>query len=387
MPQQRLSFAQWSQRRGSSISGDLLEFSSQQSDDLDVSQKSKCLSSQPRTVSTTSSTKPRTSWVFSHMPDEEVETRYYNQRTGKEEWRCKHCDKTYASSGGTAAPAKHLMDPPPDGHGLPKGAPRTAKVTTIRTIIEQARVAAEENPRKRRRLNDQSGDSIEPDQLEALYVRFITACSLPFRLVECPEFRALLAYINNDIETWLPDTHDTVKTWIMRQYGCQKERVKQRIQSAKSRIHISCDLWTSPNSLAILGVVAHYVTEDGQLEHHVLALKDIDSEHDGSHLAVAVLKVVDEWGFASKLGYFVMDNAGNNDTMMRSLSLGQYNSLFLLTGGPNIPQASYADMTSNTIPKCTDSAAKAISSTSPPKPSSSSPIMRSSNSTILVCIM
>ncbi|OBS16749.1 hypothetical protein FPOA_27167 [Fusarium poae] len=71
-----------------------------------------------------------------------------------------------------------------------------------------------------------------------------------------------------------------------------------------------------------LGVVAHYVTEDGQLEHHVLALKDIDSEHDGSHLAVAILKVVDEWGFASKLGYFVMDNAGNNDTMMRSLSLG-----------------------------------------------------------------
>ncbi|KAH7459105.1 hypothetical protein FOMA001_g19259 [Fusarium oxysporum f. sp. matthiolae] len=322
MPQQRLSFAQWSQRRGSSISGDLLEFSSQQSDDLDVSQKSKCLSSRPRTVSTTSSTKPRTSWVFSHMPDEEVETRYYNQRTGKEEWRCKHCDKTYASSGGTAAPAKHLMDPPPDGHGLPKGAPRTAKVTTIRTIIEQARVAAEENPRKRRRLNDQSGDSIEPDQLEALYVRFITVCSLPFRLVECPEFRALLAYINNDIETWLPDTHDTVKTWIMRQYECQKERVKQRIQSAKSRIHISCDLWTSPNSLAILGVVSHYVTEDCQLEHHVLALKDIDSEHDGSHLAVAILKVVDEWGFASKLGYFVMDNAGNNDTMMRSLSLG-----------------------------------------------------------------
>ncbi|GKU15585.1 unnamed protein product, partial [Fusarium langsethiae] len=108
----------------------------------------------------------------------------------------------------------------------------------------------------------------------------------------------------------------------MRQYEDQKEKVKQRIQSAKSRIHISCDLWTSPNSLAILGIVAHYVTEDGQLEHHVLALKDIDSEHDGSHLAVAVLNVIDEWGFASKLGYFVMDNAGNNDTMMRSLSLG-----------------------------------------------------------------
>jgi hypothetical protein len=85
------------------------------------------------------------------------------------------------------------MDPPPDGHGLPKGAPRTAKVTTIRTILEQARAAAEENPRKRRRLNDQSGDSIDPDQLEVLYVRFITAYSLPFQLVKCPKFQTLLA--------------------------------------------------------------------------------------------------------------------------------------------------------------------------------------------------
>ena len=75
---------------------------------------------------------------------------------------------------------------------------------------------------------------------------------------------------------------------------------------------------------------------------------------------MAILEVVNKWGFASKLGYFVMDNAGNNDTIMRSLSLGQYNSPFLLTGY-KIPQASFADMTSDTIPKFTDSAAKVIS--------------------------
>jgi hypothetical protein len=80
------------------------------------------------------------------MPNEDIETRYYHQRTGKEEWRCKYCDRAYACSGGTAAPGKHLIDPPPGGHGLPKGAPRTAKVATIRTILEQARAAAEENP-------------------------------------------------------------------------------------------------------------------------------------------------------------------------------------------------------------------------------------------------
>ncbi|OAQ58045.2 ribonuclease H-like protein [Pochonia chlamydosporia 170] len=321
MPQQRLHFVQTLQRKRSTPSDDLLARSSQQPLDTDESYASQCQPSPPRTGSVASCAKPRTSWIFSHMPDEDIETRYYNQRTRKEEWRRKYCEKTYSCSGGTAAPTKHLTDPPPDGHGLPKGAPRSAKVRTIRTILEQARLTAEENVRKRRRLNNHYGDSVDPDQLEVLYVRFIAACSLPFRLVECAEFRALLSYVNADIDTWLPDTHQTIKKWIMRQYEDQKEKVKQRIQSAKSRIHISCDLWTSPNSLAILGVVAHYVTEDGKLEHHTLALKDIDGEHDGSHLAAAIMEVVEDWGFASKLGYFVMDNATNNDTMMKSLSL------------------------------------------------------------------
>jgi hypothetical protein len=40
-----------------------------------------------------------------------------------------------------------------------------------------------------------------------------------------------------------------------------------------------------------------------------------------------VLDVVDEWGFTSKLSYFVMDNATNNNGMIRSLSLGRYGHL------------------------------------------------------------
>ncbi|CEJ82383.1 Putative Transposase-like protein [[Torrubiella] hemipterigena] len=321
MLQQRIPF-QTPRQRASSLSDDVLDTSSQLSDNRNETQTSLCESSQPVTASVISFKKQRLSWIFSHMPDEDVETRYYNQRTRKEEWRCKYCDKAYSCSGRTAAPAKHLTDSHPTGHGLSKGSPRVAKVSNIRTILEQARLTAEENPRKRRRLNNQYGDSMDPNQLEVLYVRFITSCSLPFRLVECPEFRALLNYLNADIDTWLPDKHETIRKWIMRQYEVQKEKIKQRIRSAKSRIHISCDLWTSPNSLAILGMVAHYITEDGQLEHHILALKDIDGEHSGSHLATAVLEVIEERGFASKLGYFVMDNAGNNDTMMESLSLG-----------------------------------------------------------------
>jgi len=99
--------------------------------------------------------------------------------------------------------------------------------------------------------------------------------------------------------------------------------MKAKIHSARSKIHVSCDLWTSPNSLAILGVIAHYVDEDGNLQHTNLALKSIIGDHTGEHLATAILEVLDDWGFASKLGFIVSDNAALNDMMMRALQRGK----------------------------------------------------------------
>ena len=105
----------------------------------------------------------------------------------------------------------------------------------------------------------------------------------------------------------------------MEQYHDQKHILKSKVQRAKSKIHISCDLWTSPNSLAILGIIAHFIDENGKLQKCVLALKDIIGDHSGENLSKAVLMVVQEWGITSNLGFFVMDNASNNDTMMRAL--------------------------------------------------------------------
>ena len=91
--------------------------------------------------------------------------------------------------------------------------------------------------------------------------------------------------------------------------------------SAKSKIHFSCDLWTSLNSVAILGVIAHFIAENGELRQPVLGLKEVKDEHTGEHLASKIMEVVETYGIASKLGYFMMDNASNNDIMMFKLSL------------------------------------------------------------------
>ena len=69
-------------------------------------------------------------------------------------------------------------------------------------------------------------------------------------------------------------------------------------------------------------MVAHFVSEDNVLKHVVLDLVKVEGTHEGKNLASVVLKVLDEWGVVLKLGFFVMDNATNNDTMMEKISYG-----------------------------------------------------------------
>ncbi len=100
-----------------------------------------------------------------------------------------------------------------------------------------------------------------------------------------------------------------------------KVMIKVTLQKARSKIHISCDLWTSPNSLVILGIIAQFIDENRKLQSLVLALKEIDGDHTGKNIAPYVIEAIREYEIEKNLGYFVMDNADNNDTMLAELSL------------------------------------------------------------------
>lgn len=56
----------------------------------------------------------------------------------------------------------------------------------------------------------------------------------------------------------------------------------------------------------------------------LLALKKIEGSHSGENMAAIIHKVARTYGFRDKLGYFVMDNASNNDTMMKVISKNLY---------------------------------------------------------------
>jgi len=105
--------------------------------------------------------------------------------------------------------------------------------------MEQAFAITAANPQKRRRIDP---ESINQDELEVLYVRAIAATNLPFRLVECPEFCALLIYLNKDVGNTLAKSHTDVRKWVIRQYNGMKGIVRNSLYNAQSKIYISLDL-------------------------------------------------------------------------------------------------------------------------------------------------
>ena len=268
----------------------------------------------PRSRKPTEKHRIRTSFVWSHMPGP-ANTIYQKGVPEVIYWRCKYCPKEYRESGGTAHIAGHLR-------AIHKviDTPQEQQKISQQLSISAAMERGLETQHKRRRLDTIQSNTIDPSTLEQLFIRWISRCSVSFRMTEIPEFRDLLLYLNPEVNNWLPTSHNTIHKWTIRSYNNERTRVIQAVQSALSKIHFTVDLWTSTNNLALLGIIGHYITENGELRQSILGLREVHGRHTGENQASIVVNVIREFGIASKIGYFMMDNATNNDTMINALS-------------------------------------------------------------------
>lgn len=79
----------------------------------------------------------------------------------------------YQISSGTRLPAKHLQKE----HDIPDQSERQVRNKRQQSSIENAMKLGDQLPQKRRRLEENSRDSICGDHLEVLFVKFITSCN------------------------------------------------------------------------------------------------------------------------------------------------------------------------------------------------------------------
>ncbi|TIA05215.1 hypothetical protein D6C81_10531 [Aureobasidium pullulans] len=114
--------------------------------------------------------------------------------------------------------------------------------------------------------------------------------------------------------------------WKYAVHDIGKDGLRKRPRSiadqvlTSSAIHFSFDLWTSRNLKALCGINVHFADEYGNLKTFLLALPQQEGKHTGTNIADTIAEIISRFSLDEKIGFFVANNASNNDTCISALA-------------------------------------------------------------------
>jgi hypothetical protein len=152
-------------------------------------------------------------------------------------------------------------------------------------------------------------------------VGWLVDCNIPLRQFEEPAFRRMIEFANPEAARALWSSHNSVSRYVMRLYEFLLPQVVAELEAAASKIHISFDGWTTKGGKrGFFGVVAHYATAEGVVKDLAIDLPQLSGAHLGERIASCIENTLRKFGItAPKLGYFMLDNAYNNDAAIKTL--------------------------------------------------------------------
>jgi hypothetical protein len=226
---------------------------------------------------------------------------------GKKFWKCWHCKDHHPSGVSTTLLTRHLetvhgmselghQTPQPKGDPFSKashipGTPGTRVPSETSFLITK----------------------IYQEAFQLALLNWVIVCHIALSVVDNFLFRAFLRSISPIADTIVPHK-DTLARWTLERFRARKMALKTALKNSKSgMIHFSFDLWTSPSHKALMGVVCHYVDDQNKSRSTLLAIRELTGAHTGENQAAIVKSVIQEYDLVDKIGYFVLDNAANND--------------------------------------------------------------------------
>ncbi|KAM3517794.1 hypothetical protein MY4038_010248 [Beauveria bassiana] len=241
--------------------------------------------SQPKTPKKRKLRTPET-WKHFRLPRADEETHQSSQRL----WYCQKCCNPSWRTVSTTSAKRHMRNT----HGIAIEEEERPAKKALQQSLEVAFMHAEQ---KSREIATRSEESILRNtiQLDAFYeaqIQLITRRRLPLNCVSWPEYQALLCAVNPRAE-----------------------------EAAKSKVHFSIDLWSSPHRKAFLGICGQWVDDNYELREALLGLPNIRHNHSGETMSRHLLDTIRHFGIADNVGYFTADNATSNDTCMSALSM------------------------------------------------------------------
>jgi len=229
---------------------------------------------------------------------------------------CKYCsDPSYQYQSSTAF-RNHLLKQHNINFEIEPRRVDTASQLALQTLYNQASIANQTSE-----LNTQILKRVlHKEVINEALISLITVHALPFRLMESDKFHTFCKALNPQATTKVISSHAEVKNKIAKSWLLHKDALRKKLQSSLSTIHLSIDIWTSPNKKLFLGICAQFVDyKTEKLSKALLALPPIFS-HSAETQFKVLLPVLQDYGITKKLSAFVGDNASSNDKLCRTIS-------------------------------------------------------------------
>ncbi|PIL30809.1 hypothetical protein GSI_06977 [Ganoderma sinense ZZ0214-1] len=133
-----------------------------------------------------------------------------------------------------------------------------------------------------------NGATYSSARMRFLLAMWCTSCHHPFKVVEDPEFRAMLGMLYGKVQipSCITVSHDV--QLILDETMAQ---LMDQFENLQGKIHLCVDGWTSPNVMNFLSVTAHW-QEAGAMHHIILDFIRLTKSHTSKYLSRKLLECI-----------------------------------------------------------------------------------------------
>lgn len=157
------------------------------------------------------------------------------------------------------------------------------------------------------------------DEWKERYLAWAITDDVSLNKTTSRRLRRLLSYRNPLLKPAIPSSRNTTRKWVVQAFKNHLLVVKESILTARSRITLSFDGWTSKSQFDCLGVFAHYLDKNNCIKNVLLGLRNTYGSHTAEEIKNHLYNVITEYGIDDKLAYFVADSAIANDKALTLL--------------------------------------------------------------------
>ncbi|KAM5527860.1 transposase-like protein [Fusarium oxysporum f. sp. phaseoli] len=255
--------------------------------------------------------KGRNSWIRSHGTFL-VELNYQDLPIGHV-WCCNRCDMRGAaeffSVQATSSAADHLRKSSSPDHPASQSSESSPGDEGVIDIYSGA------TP-KRRRLEQSAIPRAKIKAIQEPSVGLVIDSDVPFTIFEHSFLRKIFNHFDCDLVPQMAWSGSSVTREIHRLFEAKRDTIKAELRNALTAVHISFELWKSPNRFAIMAVFAHFIDQLGHQQSRLLALRRQSGAHSGENLASSLIDIVHEWEIEGRVGCAISDNMMANDTCL-----------------------------------------------------------------------